>query len=45
MLISPFCKAAISNPNVKDSTKEDAKKKFESLGGEDAFMKNNGKGE
>ncbi len=35
----------MSNPNTKDSTKENAKEMFEKLGGEDAFMKNNGKGE
>lgn len=33
------------NPNTKPSTKENAKEMFEKLGGEDAFMKNNGKGE
>ncbi|KAL9071650.1 MAG: hypothetical protein Q9161_004075 [Pseudevernia consocians] len=38
-------KATISNPNTKDSTKENAKEMLEKLGGEDAFMKNNGKGE
>ncbi|MCJ1451653.1 hypothetical protein MMC28_001993 [Mycoblastus sanguinarius] len=38
-------KATISNPNTKDSTKKNAKEMFEQLGGEDAFMKNNGKGE
>ncbi|KAF6236723.1 hypothetical protein HO173_005014 [Letharia columbiana] len=38
-------KAAISNPNTKPSTKENAKEMLEKLGGEDAFMKNNGKGE
>ncbi|CAF9920379.1 MAG: hypothetical protein ALECFALPRED_001501 [Alectoria fallacina] len=37
--------AAMSNPNTKDSTKKNAKESFEQLGGEDAFMKNNGKGE
>lgn len=37
--------ATISNPNTKESTKEAAKEKLEQLGGEDAFMKNNGKGE
>lgn len=35
----------MSNPNTKDSTKENAKEMFEKLGGEDAFMKNNQKGE
>ncbi|KAM0803987.1 hypothetical protein BDR22DRAFT_886278 [Usnea florida] len=38
-------KATMSNPNSKPSTKENAKEMFEKLGGEDAFMKNNGKGE
>ena len=33
------------NPNVKDSTKKAAEANFKELGGEDAFMKNNGKGE
>lgn len=37
--------ATISNPNTKPSTKENAKEMLEKLGGEDAFMKNNGKGE
>ena len=41
---TPF-QATISNPNTKDSTKKNAKEMFEQLGGEDAFMKNNGKGE
>lgn len=35
----------MNNPNFKESTQEEAKKKLEALGGEDAFMKNNGKGE
>ncbi len=35
----------MSNPNTKESTKKDAKEMFDQLGGEDAFMKNNGKGE
>lgn len=38
-------KATISNPNTKESTKEKAKEMLEKLGGEDAFMKNNKKGE
>ena len=35
----------MSNPNSKESTKQNAKEMFEKLGGEDAFMKNNDKGE
>ncbi|MCJ1273694.1 hypothetical protein MMC21_001487 [Puttea exsequens] len=38
-------KAAISNPNTKESTKQNAAEMLEKLGGEDAFMKNNNKGE
>ncbi|CAF9909583.1 hypothetical protein IMSHALPRED_008412 [Imshaugia aleurites] len=38
-------KATISNPNTKPSTKKAAEEKLEQLGGEDAFMKNNGQGE
>lgn len=40
-----WLQATISNPNTKDSTKKNAKEMFDKLGGEDAFMKNNGKGE
>ncbi|KAL2043551.1 hypothetical protein N7G274_003858 [Stereocaulon virgatum] len=38
-------KAAISNPNTSESAKKHAQEMLDKLGGEQAFMKNNGKGE
>ncbi|KAL2055992.1 hypothetical protein ABVK25_003634 [Lepraria finkii] len=38
-------KSAISNPNTSASAKQHAQEQLEKLGGEDAFMKNNDKGE
>ena len=37
--------ATISTPNTSESAKQNAKEQLEKLGGEDAFMKNNNKGE
>ena len=37
--------ATLSNPNVSDGAKKNAQEMLDKLGGEDAFMKNNGKGE
>lgn len=44
LTIPPY-QATISNPNVSDSAKKNAEEMLGKLGGEDAFMKNNGKGE
>ena len=44
-LLNCLLKAAISNPNTGEKAKANAKEQLEKLGGEDAFMKNNGKGE
>ncbi|KAL6717936.1 hypothetical protein ACLMJK_004021 [Lecanora helva] len=38
-------KATISNPNVSEEAKQNAREMLAKLGGEDAFMKNNNKGE
>ena len=38
-------KATLSNPNVSEGAKKNAQEMLGKLGGEDAFMKNNGKGE
>ena len=37
--------ATLSNPNVSEGAKKNAQEMLDKLGGEDAFMKNNGKGE
>ena len=37
--------ATLSNPNVSEAAKKHAQEQLEKLGGEDAFMKNNKKGE
>ena len=37
--------ATLSNPNVSEGAKKNAQEMLGKLGGEDAFMKNNGKGE
>lgn len=44
LTIPPY-QATLSNPNVSDSAKKNAEEMLGKLGGEDAFMKNNGKGE
>lgn len=44
LTIPPY-QATLSNPNVSDSAKKNAEEMLGELGGEDAFMKNNGKGE
>ncbi|KAL9638432.1 MAG: hypothetical protein Q9164_001548 [Protoblastenia rupestris] len=38
-------KSTMNNASYPDSTREKAAEQYEKLGGEDAFMKNNNKGE